>query len=789
MTGYTYLGASDPPPPAPKFLSDKEIDRICSELPKIDAATGKASDVITEGIRSILREFLERVRIVPSKECLKQLVDDINEHHGLSLVVPGDSIGTNSASGLSAIITQLTLNTFHRAGFSETISALNKLESLINAKPVRKDEACIIVFKKRGTTFEEARDMAAKYVGSLASDFISDYSILKYKEIDFEKDYWLEKSFLRAFFTGSAKVRSVNVFRFHLNTTNMFKHKIKVETIVEVLRKNSEKIKTKKGCPFFVAYGGQLDAVIDIIIDTSAVSPAPNGVIECVNFEKYILPSMSKLTVKGITNLKVWTPVKIPVMKIVTTERPLVEMESWYRHLGREKIKLSMTATDRMNYYFLFLDKMTEVRTGLNHINLLLLFEEVGIDIVHYFERKRVLIVKCPTQEPPSKIIASATLAAQTKYKEDRKSLRRELIITHSNLEQEKLQTLLTVRCDIPRPKIVTASEYVYVVTQNTIAPGKPANAVILYNNVMAMSIVDRRYTYSNNMHVMAEVIGIEASLASQHYELYEIISDSGTYVNSSVIVLIIEFIMSRGKPAGATFVGISRHPSNALATATLERAKSVFTTASIIGEKKPIRENISSTVCMGLPVPVGTGAVIVGKKITLHSGVEKFVIDDEIPTAFYSDKNYVPQDEDKTEEDSVNDDIDEFNRFFSGDTDVSVPITGGITGISDRSNVNDRSFSISNIIDNLLAYEALGTSIIPTVFNPRSTVNKTQASLETIIKKARSIISRNVIPIISITTCMNRIRDIRASAKKSLKKKTEKSSSSSAKSPRRRVR
>jgi hypothetical protein len=754
--GYQYLGDDESQPPEPRLLKTKEIDQIVNALPEINAATKKASEVMTSGIRSLLREFLEHVRMVPEKETIQLLIDFINEHHGLSLVVPGDSIGTNGASGLSAIITQLTLNTFHRAGFSETISALNKLESLINAKPVRKDEACIIVFQKRGTTFEEARLMASKYVGSVISDFISDYSIMNYETVDFETNYWLDSNFLESYFTAGTKVTPVNVFRFSLNVINMSKHKVKVEQIAEVLSRNSEKIKTKKGQPFFVAHGSQLDGVIDIIFHATVDNPKLVGNIECVNFEKYILPSLPKLTVKGIPNLKVWTPVKISVMKLVTTEKPLSQMESWYEHLRRAGKKVNK----KDKHYFLFLDKMVEVRTGLNHVNLELLFNELGIEVVHYFTEKRVLIVKC--EKPPSEIVAKAVTAAQNRYKEDRKTLRRELTITNSKLSREDLQTLLTIQCDIPRPKIVTTSEYVYVVTQNNIAPGKSANAITLYNNVMAMSVVDRRYTYSNNMHVMAEVIGIEASLASQHYELYEIINDSGTYVNSSVIVLIIEFIMSRGKPAGATFVGISRHPSNALATATLERAKSVFTTASIIGEKKPIRENISSTVCMGLPVPVGTGSVVVGKKITLRSGVEEIMIDDEIPTAFYYDKNYVAEKSENTEEDNSQEDINEFNNFFSGDSDVSLPVTGGISSITERTTVNDRSFSISKIIDNLLAYEDKSAIIVPTVFNANSLINIRRSALMKNIKSVKKILTKNNVGLASISMFLERMKVLR---------------------------
>lgn len=695
---YKYLGYEENTVPEPRPLTKDDIDAIVNSLPVINASTRRASDVVTAGIRDTLREFLEVVSLVPTQEALDRFIAIMVEHHGLSLVVPGDSIGSNAGSGLSAIITQLTLNTFHRAGFSETVTALKKLENLINAKPVRVDEACIVVFQKRGISFEEALDLAKRYVGSLVQDFVGDYRILPYAEA-VKESVWLRPEFLQDFSGMRDRALPNNIFRLYLRPEIMYQHRVTVTMIADTLRKYNDKFKTSL---YSVAHGSHLDGVIDIIVNVNGVDN-PSGdmnVLECTLFEERVLPHLSSINVKGIPGIKVWTPVRQKVMRLVSTEKKLKKMPNWYQHL--EDVGINVPRGDP-TYYFLYLDKTVEVRTGVNVVNLQILFSVVNISIVYYFPTKRVLIVKCPvvtpypgvkkTPESPSQIVAMHVSYHENLYKEEKKAIQRRVSVL-SGLEGEKLSRRIAIECDIPRPDIVKKSEYVYVVTQNSTT--KLEQSVELFNRLMATEHVDRRYTSSNNMHVMAETHGIEVSGASQNYELYEIITDSDTYVNPSINILIIDTITSRGKPTGATYVGISRHPTNALAAATLERAGSIFTKKSIIGEKKNLRENVSSTICVGLLAPVGTGSVVVAKSITELNNSTHWVIDDEIPTAFMRSKDYVPAKEEVNIQ-------DESARRFQLLTAVEqegedIP-RSGLLEVSDRNNVDNRRF---NLLDRL---------------------------------------------------------------------------------------
>jgi hypothetical protein len=741
-----YLAKGEEAAPEPCGLSKEDIDAIVNFLPPIGASSKRASEVVTEGIRTNLRELLETISLVPTREAIANFVNLMVEQHGLSLVVPGDSIGTNAGSGLSAIITQLTLNTFHRAGFSETVTALKKLENLIHAKPVRADEACIVVFQKRGITFEEVLGLTKRYVGSIVSDFVRDYDIIPYSSL---KNMWLHETFLNEVPGMQGSRLPHNVFRLYLRPEVMSQQRVTITMLVAALRSYN------KNSIFSVAHGSQLDGVIDIIVNTKNVASNPSdntNILECTLFEKSILPFLPSMHVKGIPGIRVWTPVRQKVMRLVSKEKKLMQMANWYQHL--EDVGINVPREDS-SYYFLYLDKAVEVRTGVNIENLDILFRAVNIQIVHYFVNKRVLIVQCPNvdippgsslkkkPETPSQIIAMYVSEAEKAYKEERKAIQRKITIL-SNKSGEALSRAIAIQCNIPRPDIVKSSEYVYAVTQNVTT--KLEETIVLFNRLMATEHVDRRYSYSNNMHVMAEVLGIEVAVASQHYELYEIVTDSDTYINSSINVLIIDTIMSRGKPAGATFVGISRHPSNALAAATLERAGSIFTKKSIVGEKKSIRENVSSTICVGMKPPVGTGSVIVAKDITERNGEKHRVIDDEIPKAFMRDINYVPPVATYNLQDESN---ERYALLTTIEQEgVAVP-SSGLLEVSDRNNVDNKRFNLLDRLGEIIASNK--EKIVIADIRPFEEVSPTALESKRIISKTKKILGKNEVELLSL--------------------------------------
>jgi hypothetical protein len=87
------------------------------------------------------------------------------------------------------------------------------------------------------------------------------------------------------------------------------------------------------------------------------------------------------------------------------------------------------------------------------------------------------------------------------------------------------------------------------------------------------------------------------------------------SYVHPANLMIIAEFITSRGEPNGATYTGISRQPAGHLSLATLERAGKVFTQSAFCTSKEDIR-NVSASIVVGTRMAIGDGMFDIGLDI-----------------------------------------------------------------------------------------------------------------------------------------------------------------------------
>src|SRR5207253_7877329 len=102
--------------------------------------------------------------------------------HFKSLIAPGTTVGNIAGEAVGSSTTQTTLNTFHTAGSSRSVSSgIEGIKELIYAKLTRKNETCTVYFKNRNLSLREVFDKRSDIVGSVVSDFILKYEILKRK--------------------------------------------------------------------------------------------------------------------------------------------------------------------------------------------------------------------------------------------------------------------------------------------------------------------------------------------------------------------------------------------------------------------------------------------------------------------------------------------------------------------------------------------------------------------------------------------------------------------------------
>lgn len=118
---------------------------------------------------------------------------------------------------------------------------------------------------------------------------------------------------------------------------------------------------------------------------------------------------------------------------------------------------------------------------------------------------------------------------------------------------------------------------------------------------------VDPTRTYNNDMKDIAAVLGVEAAYSYFIKAMKDLNEASGNYIDSRHILLIADFIFSRGRPNGVLFAGLSRQPIGHLSLITVERAMEVLRKLAFTKSTEGIN-TAAVAISTGQNVPIGSG-------------------------------------------------------------------------------------------------------------------------------------------------------------------------------------
>ena len=118
---------------------------------------------------------------------------------------------------------------------------------------------------------------------------------------------------------------------------------------------------------------------------------------------------------------------------------------------------------------------------------------------------------------------------------------------------------------------------------------------------------VNTHKTISNDLHEIAEVLGIEAARQLTINEIYEVIRPQGLDIDERHLKFVSDAMTNTGTVKGVTRIGIIAQKSSILARATFETPVKQFVQASIKGGKDKLASVIENII-LNQPVPVGTG-------------------------------------------------------------------------------------------------------------------------------------------------------------------------------------
>lgn len=124
--------------------------------------------------------------------------------------------------------------------------------------------------------------------------------------------------------------------------------------------------------------------------------------------------------------------------------------------------------------------------------------------------------------------------------------------------------------------------------------------------NVLHLPYIDAQRSFSNDVHEMHTLFGVEVASKTLTNAFQEVISFGGTYIDMRHIQLIVDFMTYQGEPNPLSRHNINKNNESILLRASFEETPKVLTEASIFGYEDPIK-GITSNMIMGQNMPMGT--------------------------------------------------------------------------------------------------------------------------------------------------------------------------------------
>jgi DNA-directed RNA polymerase subunit A' len=177
------------------------------------------------------------------------------------------------------------------------------------------------------------------------------------------------------------------------------------------------------------------------------------------------------------------------------------------------------------------------------------------------------------------------------------------------NLENADLSTLFTLRNKLLNMKLkgIPGISRVTVVQDNEEWVIQTAGSNLA--KVISIPGVDTSRIYTNNIHEVAQVLGIEAARATLIREVMGTLDEQGLEVDVRHIFIVADLMTSKGYLQQIGRHGIAGTKTSVLARAAFEITVPTLAEAAIRGESEELK-GVTENVIVGLPIPVGTGIV-----------------------------------------------------------------------------------------------------------------------------------------------------------------------------------
>ena len=269
-------------------LTQVEIKSICNQIVGFRDLPVAIGNSVKSNLRTQIREQLQDLEVYPN--VIPFMIKEVRKQYHTTLADPGEMVGIIGAQSIGERQTQMTLNTFHRAGLISTtvVTGVPRFTELLNATKHPKSRNCTIRFNEQPQSIADARENGKKIVHIILKDIIADISLLK----EIPQEIWYD---VYCAIHDVDITQYSHVVRCQLNGEQLFKRQIVPKDIVRALEENFEDIKCVVA-PLKVG-------VIDVFFkhDEDCDDDEDDVELFC---DSVLIPNLLGIKISGIDNIK-----------------------------------------------------------------------------------------------------------------------------------------------------------------------------------------------------------------------------------------------------------------------------------------------------------------------------------------------------------------------------------------------------------------------------------------------------------------------------------------------------
>lgn len=279
-----------------RLLTKDEIEDIIDFIkPQVGVPLDTTMSVVNAN-KERFRKQLRPKQIYP--DLIPELKEQLEEMYFSSLVPAGESVGVVSGQSIGQRQTQMTLNTFHKAGQSEKgmTAGVPRFQELLNATKDPKIVNCKIYFNDDHKTLQETRDSVGHTIVGLT---FADITLDIVACVNKEPETWYD-AFKIMFDDSFAEY--TDCISIKMNIDKLFHYKLTMKDIADYIHSEFGDLK----CVYSPPSHGQLDIFVDttnidlpsdrlLFIDSSNASE--------IYMEECVQPALEKITLCGIAGI------------------------------------------------------------------------------------------------------------------------------------------------------------------------------------------------------------------------------------------------------------------------------------------------------------------------------------------------------------------------------------------------------------------------------------------------------------------------------------------------------